>query len=87
MTVRHQQARLLRKGLAGRRPSQIRLGSQLQNLRRLQHLRPLVTVRRQLRRQVHPPQMLRRRLLEARLHPHPPAAEPTVLRRRPQARR
>jgi hypothetical protein len=81
VTVRRQEARLLRKGLAGRRPSQIRLG------RRLQNLRPLVTVRRQHRRPVRPPQMLRRRLLEARLHPHPPAAEPTVLRRRPQARR
>jgi hypothetical protein len=72
VTVRRQEARLLRKGLAGRR---------------LQNLRPLVTVRRQHRRPVRPPQMLRRRLLEARLHPHPPAAEPTVLRRRPQARR
>jgi hypothetical protein len=81
VTVRRQQARPLRKGLAGRRPSQIRLG------RRLQNLRQLVTVRRQLRRPVRPPQMLRRRLLEARLHPHPPAAEPTALRRRPQARR
>ena len=84
---RRQQARLLRKGLAGHRPSQIRLGRPRQNLRPRQHLRPLVTVRLQLRRPVHPPQMLRRRLPEARLHPHPPAPELTVLRRQPKARR